>query len=82
MASDCPFHGSARLWSCGHCRRAMRNTEYAQRSHVKRRKERAERRANPNRPPPTEAFYVDHPECNTAEDLVAIMKTMVKEFGR
>ncbi len=79
--ADCPFHGPARLSSCGHCRRAVRQAEYAQRSHATHRQYRTDRRAAPNRPPPTDVPY-DYPERSTAEDVHAIMQTMLKEFGR
>ncbi len=77
---DCPFHGNAHLSSCSLCRRAKRRAAMAQQN-ARRSNDRAERRIKPNRPPPTEQFYIDHPERNTAEDIVAIMKTMVREFG-
>ena len=73
---NCPFHGDAHLSACGYCRRA-KNRAVAE----TRRKDRAWRRAHPNRPPPTEEVYIDRPERSTAEDVVAILRAMMKEFG-
>ena len=75
--AGCPWHGSAHLSSCSYCRRAKRISV-----RVKRQMDRANRRATPNRPPPTEAFYTDHPERSTAADVHAILRTIMKEFGR
>lgn len=61
------------MTDCPHCRRA-RDLAYK----AKQRDMRA--RARADRPPPTDRVYVDHPEKSTAEDVLAILRTIKKEF--
>ena len=74
--TECPFHGAARLASCGHCRRAYHAAYKARQTAIRA-------RARLDRPPPTDNVYrVDHPEKSTAEDVLAILMTIKKEFRR
>ena len=81
--TDCPIHGDALVVSsCGHCRHAhakLRLKEYGRDYKAKRREERLaarEKRALAALDKTT--HYL--PEKTTAEEVLAILKTIKREF--